>query len=220
MLRRRSGPGPIILTIVSLIIPPIIAFFTYLNEKNPKIYYSTLSLNIVPMEFIDGKIYEILLDKNIPSSIFTLTLINQGNSLANEVPISAEVPGDITIMTSTPSKEEQPIWIEIAKFQHESRKADVILRKMGITEPFEINIRYLRTSDSVEEEEVKIFFDGIPAKKVLDANTVPPWSYKTVIPRFLPWVGISVPVLIIAFLWFLVRALTSPTRVKIRRDRS
>ena len=211
MSRRRSGQGPIILTVVSLVIAcisPIIAFFTYLNEKNPKIYYSTLSLNIVPKEFIDGKIYEILLDKNIPSSIFTLTLINQGNSLANEVPISAEVPGDITIMTSTPSKEEQPIWVEIAKFQHESRKADVILRKMGTTEPFEINIRYLRTSDSVEEEEVKIFSDGIPAKEVLDANTVPPWSYKTLIPRFLPSVGISVIALIIAALGWLVRKLT------------
>ena len=165
-----------LLTLVLTIIALIPAFLS-LNDKEAEIYYSIKSSHItIPSKLDSDKAISTLEGAGIPGSTLELSLINQGNTKSESTKFEIELPKDIIAIWSEPSKEQNPIWVDIPdlKFAPGDKKLQAEIKNFSSTRPLRILVGYKYSPKEIPT--ITVFTKGQPAAFVDDIKEVPLWS--------------------------------------------
>ena len=194
----RSTTAIAALTLIAAIIAAVPGFLA-LNKEHAAIYYAVTASGIqIPDSLDPNSVRKVLSSNGIPSNTVNIELINQGNHQADEVKISVSVPGEFVTFSSTPKKDDNPIWVQLPSLQLPSNKSSVqfSVSQLGTTKRLDLSFGYQKGSE--EMPEVQVFYNGNPAHLVESVNVVSPWSTWDVfrIPLF-----ILVGGLIVVLLW-------------------
>ncbi len=173
---RLSTPILGLLTLIMTIMALIPAFLS-LNDKEAKIFYSVKSFHInIPSTLNVNQALSTLENAGIPGSTFEMSLINQGNALADSIRFEIEVPNEILAIWSEPPKKSNPIWVDIPelKFSSGDKKIQAEIKNFYATKPLRILIGYRHYPN--EKPKISVFSNGKHASSVEDIQNVSPWS--------------------------------------------
>lgn len=189
---KRGHISTTIVAILSLVVAAIasIPAFLSLNKDHAAIYYSVTSSSLqVPDSMDEDAVREILSKNGIPSDTLSISLINQGNSQADEVPISVDLPGKLLTSASRPKSSADPIWVTLPSldFSDQPEKLRFRVENFGTTKKLDFEFGYQRKG--VDTPQVEVFYDGQPAEQVKNVADVSPWS---------PWQVFKLPLLLLA----------------------
>lgn len=199
-MNNNKNLGTVLIPIITLIIAVIalVPAFLSLNDKEAMIYYQIEFSKInIPKSINENKALELLKDNGIPNNTLEVKIINQGNASAKKIKISISLPEEPMVVWSQPSRNDNPIWVDIPQFDTlKTTNSNLELKNMATTIPLSIFVGYSNIIDS--KVDIQIFHDGIPAIKVDDISSIQKWSKWSVfiLPGYILLAG-----LILTIIW-------------------
>ncbi len=166
-------------SIIVAIIALIPAFLS-LNEEKSELYYSYKAKHYETPEGIDDKLFDDFFTKNnIPRHRLSVQFKNGGNALTKEIKLSVKTPGQIVRYVCTPSKKDNPIWVELPDDKELGFSSGIsnIVEKIKNLSPNRLlvfGIAYEGSSN--DNPQIEIFGDGIEAKYISYISAVPKWN--------------------------------------------
>lgn len=202
--KKLSVPILALLTLIATIIAIIPAFLA-LNDKEALVYFSVNTSHITIPSSLDGEQAVSALEKaGIPGSTVELSILNQGNTLAENIKFEIQTPSNVLTIWTEPTKETEPIWVEIPDLAVDKTKQKISAEIKGLsaTQPLKIFVGY--EYELTKSPSISVYFDGKPAIFETDLSAVPVWSKWNVfkLPGYIFLGGIAV-----ILLWSFIVAL-------------
>ena len=171
-----AGRIATILAVLTLVITALnsIPPFMALRGKEPYVVYTVGgSQMLYPQDADRAAIRRLLQEESIPDAFATLSLSNRGDVAAQDVIITARVPGRIIADETDPASASRPAWVHISKEPDAESSSSIRynLRNLGLLRTLEIKVSYISASSG--EAGWDIFYDGRPGEFVPNLDDVP-----------------------------------------------
>ena len=148
-----------LITLIATIIAIIPAFLA-LNDKEAIVYYSVDASHIsIPSSLDSQQAISALEKAGIPGSTVGLSIINQGNRLAENIKFEIQTSNNVLAIWTEPTKESKPIWVEIPDLAVDKTKKKISaqIKELSATQPIKIFVGY--EYDLTQKPSVSVYFD-------------------------------------------------------------
>ncbi len=165
-----------ILTLIIAIVAAVPGFLS-LNNDHADIYYSVNTSHVsIPTSLDNKKALSVLESNGIPGTTVELSIVNQGNSSADSVKLSIKAPVNIMAVWSTPSSDDNPIWVTLPEIKNINTSPifQAEVTALSATMPLKYYVGYLYSPDSPPE--IQVFYSGKPAVQIENISDVGEWS--------------------------------------------
>jgi hypothetical protein len=165
-----------VLTIFASVIVAIPSFID-LKENRTLIYYSIDYNKIeIPNSLDKKKVYETLLDNNIPNNALTIEISNKGNSKAKNIELSSGIPGKISYVDFEPELNRNQILAKLVKNESDSNNVKIKIEDFYEDFSLKVKIGYFDEYNRGLKD-LQVVFDDHKAIKVDKIADVPKWTF-------------------------------------------
>ena len=195
-----------VLTLIATVIALVPAFLS-LNDKQANIYYSfNTSLISIPSTIDSNLAIDALEKAGIPGATVELSIINQGNTGADNIKFEIITPSEILATWTEPSLDSAPIWVDLPSLVKSKDKLKVSseINNLATTKLVNVFVGFKYVKEKVPS--LSVFYDGQPAIFVSNISEVPQWSKWDVfiLPGYIFVAGIT-----LILLWLFISALVN-----------
>lgn len=168
-----------ITTLLFTIIASIPSFLS-LDRKESKVYYSHKTLYCNGIQNIEEDIISgIIKQNNFSPNALILQIINCGNSQAEQIKFSIELPGSAIKYNFIPSLADNPVWVKVAADTVFGANSGVfnVVKKLEKLAPNRILIFYVTYNDSlVDYPSIELYSDGKAGEYIENILDAPKWN--------------------------------------------